>query len=73
MLRPCPRCNEKIDYLVSTVSGVMMQYLSINKQGDVQYEVGEFEPNEDTIYYCPACGNEIPFIEKEAIAFLKGE
>ena len=74
MIRICPKCNKEIDHLVNITTGALTLYISLDKQGDLQYAPGEFEPDNITKeYHCPEC-NEVLFTkEEEAIAFLRGE
>lgn len=73
--RICPKCSREIDYLVSDSASTFVQYLSLDIQGDVQYENKDFDFNysEDSTYYCPECGKILFNEEEKAIAFLKGD
>ena len=74
MIRICPKCNKDIDHLINTTTGALTLYMSTDKQGDLQYETGEFEPDDITDeYQCPECDEVLFTKEEEAIAFLKGE
>ena len=73
MKRVCPKCKKEITYLTSTTPGILLHYLSIDTQGDVQFEVGEFESGDAVVYDCPECGEVLFTNEEEVIAFLKGE
>ena len=68
MIRICPKCNKEITSLRNIVTGSMEYYLSLNAQGDIQYETGETDE-----YRCPECDEVLFTSETEAIAFLKGE
>ena len=72
-LRICPKCKRGINYLTSITTGTLVQYLSLDTQGDAQFESGEFESNEIIKYCCPDCEEVLFTNEEEVIAFLKGE
>ena len=74
MIRTCPECNREITSLRNTVTGSLEYYLSLDTQGDTQYEEREFQPDiENNDYCCPKCHKVLFTSEEEAIAFLKGE
>lgn len=47
--------------------------VSIDKDGDEQYEQFASEETGDNKWYCPKCDKELPMGEETAIALLKGE
>ena len=70
----CPICNEEINRLELTARGVMCYHLSLDVDGDVQWEERQFVPNEQiNEFECPECGASLFHKESEAVAFLKGE
>lgn len=71
--RICPKCSREIDYLRSDTPRNLIQHLSLDTQGDIQYENVDFGLDEDSTYYCPECGRFLFSEEEEAIAFLKGK
>lgn len=74
MIRICPKCNREVTSLVNVTAGVFTNNIYLDKQGDLQYEQGEFEPNTDIDkYLCSECSEVLFTSESEAIAFLKGE
>ncbi len=70
----CPICNREIDRLELTAGGVMFYHLSLDVDGDVQWEERNFV-SEDQMreFECPECEAVLFHKESEAIAFLKGE
>lgn len=71
----CPICKEEIDSLSHSVIGTIEYRMSLDVQGDVQYETYKFEPDGDSLshYGCSKCNSALFYKESEAIAFLKGE
>lgn len=71
----CPICNEEIDSLSHIVLGTIEYRMSLDIQGDIQYETYEFEPDGNSLsyYWCPECNSALFHKESEAVAFLKGE
>lgn len=70
----CPLCKEEIDSLSHIVTGTIEYRMSLDIQGDIQYETYEFEPDGNSIshYKCPDCSSVLFDKESEAVAFLKG-
>jgi|GEM_PF-4061650 len=63
----CPYCDTEIDHL-------MVQTITFHefrlKNG--KPEVSPASSNEQVIFYCPMCGEEIASTQEDAIEFLKG-
>jgi DNA-directed RNA polymerase subunit RPC12/RpoP len=64
----CPYCDSEIDHL-------MIQTITFHefrlKNGEPEISPASFD--EQTIFYCPMCGEEIASTQEDAIEFLKGK
>lgn len=70
----CPQCNVEIDSLRNIQTGTTEYRLSLDVQGDIQYETREFEPDADVNeYWYPECEAILFTNELKAIDFLEGE
>jgi len=67
----CPKCNKKIDRLVSIQSGYGLWEVKIDKDREIEYKWIEFTPN-DSIngFDCPECGKTLFTESEEARKFL---
>jgi hypothetical protein len=63
----CPYCDTEIDHL-------MMQTITFHefRLRNDKPEVSSASSNEQVIFYCPMCGEEIASTQEDAIEFLKG-
>jgi len=71
----CPKCGKEIDYL-RDFSPVWQEYkLTIDKNGDADYEFVDNTTSMDfgDIYECPECGEVLFTDEEEAVKFLRGK
>lgn len=74
MTRICPKCDKEITSLRNIITGSIEYHLSLDIQGDVDYETREFHPDGDIDEHrCPECDEILFTSDTKAIAFLKGE
>ena len=72
----CPECNKWLTSLDNITTGNVTYYLSIDKDGDINYSQDIHSFNPDGIvneYWCPECNEMLFQDEEEAINFLKGK
>ena len=71
----CPKCNQKIDYLLE-YSEVEVRYrFSLDEHSNPDWAVDEYSDDDFPVteYKCPRCQQVICYDEEVAVAFLHGE
>ncbi|MDP3956857.1 MAG: hypothetical protein Q8P97_02575 [bacterium] len=61
-------CEHELKY---NQEGMKYFNVSLDRQGDVQYQEDEFEAVDAGTFYCTECNKE--FSEEQAVKILKGE
>jgi hypothetical protein len=70
----CPKCKSEIDSLNNVQSGTMAYDLSILDDGEIHYESGDFEADDNVNeFWCPLCNAVLFNNEEQAVSFLKNK
>jgi hypothetical protein len=67
----CPKCKKEMNSLKISADVEITAYLSLDKDGYLDFEEDERGDWENTEYYCSECGETLFKTEEEAISFLK--
>jgi transcription initiation factor IIE alpha subunit len=70
----CPKCGKEIDFLKNYESNATLEYnLSLDIEGEPQYEYVDTLFAGDSVFACPECGEDLFSNEEDAVAFLQGK
>jgi peptide methionine sulfoxide reductase MsrB len=69
----CPKCKDEILTLRFEKSKVVTGDLSIDNEGNEEFEEEYFQDQDNYTYKCPSCDEVLFTDDEEAISFLKGE